>query len=381
MKFAVKRYRQWLNELKNNIHVSRLQTALKVNTDMLLMYWYIGKQLAEKIDNEGWGARVIAQVSADLQKEFPEIKGFSARNLLYMKQFAVEYPELLITQQPVALIKKKGKNQIAQQPVAQFGKISYFLSNPLLAGIPWGHHVYLIDKITDRDERYWYINKTIENNWSRAVLQYQVETDLYKRQHKTKKASNFHLTLPKPQADLANQVLKDPYIFAAMQLGENITERELEMELVKHLQEFVMELGAGFAFVGRQYKLPAGRKDYYIDLIFYHLTLRCYVVIELKMDEFVMEHAGKMNGYLNIVNKHLRQPHDNPSIGIILCGAKDNVEVDYALTNINHPIGVSEYSFSKSLPKNLKDKLPSVKQLQTEVNSFLKKIHTVKKKK
>jgi predicted nuclease of restriction endonuclease-like (RecB) superfamily len=210
-------------------------------------------------------------------------------------------------------------------------------------------------------------------------LQYQIQTDLYLRQHKTKKVSNFHLTLPKPQADLANQILKDPYIFQMTQIGENITERELETHLVKHIQEFVMELGAGFAFVGRQVKLKAGRKDHFIDLLFYHLFLRCFVVIELKMDEFEFSHSGQLNGYLNMVNKQLRQEHDNPSIGIILCGAKDNVEVDYALTNINHPIGVSEYNFSKSLPKNLKDKLPSAKQLQNEVKNFLKKNRITKK--
>ena len=412
MRTPAKKYNQWLVELKNNIHQSRLQTALKVNTDMLVLYWYIGKKIAEKIEAEGWGTKVIEQLAGDLQKEFPDMKGLSVRNLLYMKQFAMVYPELLITQQAVALIgtkKKKligqqtaaqlkknkitvitqqpvaligddSKKIIGQQPVAQFSNKTFYVSNPSLVSVPWGHHITLIDKISDTEERLWYINKTIENNWSRAVLEYQLDTDLYQRQHKTKKASNFHLTLPKPQADLANQILKDPYVFQAFQLGENINERELENHLVKHIQEFVMELGAGFAFVGRQVKLKAGRKEYFSDLLFYHLYLRCFIVIELKMDEFEMEHAGKLNGYLNMVNRQLRQQHDNPSIGIILCGSKDNVEVDYALTNINHPIGVSEYTFSKLLPKNLKDKLPSAKQLQTEVSSFMKKINRSKRK-
>jgi predicted nuclease of restriction endonuclease-like (RecB) superfamily len=395
MKGGVKKYNQWLGELKNNIHQSRLQTALKVNTDMLLLYWYIGKQITEKIAAEGWGTKVIEQLSVDLQKEFPDMKGFAVRSLLYMKQFAVIYPDLLITQQAVALMPKntktvitqqpvalikKDKNLIGQQPAAQFSNKIYYLSNPVLVNIPWGHHVTLMDKISDNEERLWYVNKTIENNWSRAVLQYQIDTDLYQRQHKTKKASNFHLTLPKPQADLANQILKDPYIFKAFQLGENINERELENHLIKHIQEFILELGAGFAFVGRQVKFKTGRKEYFIDLLFYHLFLRCYVVIELKMEEFEMEHAGKLNGYLNMVNKQLRQQYDGPTIGIILCGSKDNMEVDYALTNINQPIGVSEYTFSKLLPKNLKDKLPSVKLLQEEVNSFLKKIKPAKKK-
>jgi predicted nuclease of restriction endonuclease-like (RecB) superfamily len=388
-----------------------LQTALKVNADMLILYWYIGKQIIKKTATEGWGAKIIEQLSVDLQNEFPDMQGFSVRSLKYMQKFAITYPDLLIvqqaaaqlqkklvkpiTQQPAALIKKHknkivqrsvaqlqkhSKALIVQQPAAQFSNTTYYLSNHLLVNIPWGHHMLLMDKINDNDERLWYINKTIENNWSRTVLQYQIETDLYQRQHKTKKASNFHLTLPKPQADLANQILKDPYVFRFLQLGENITETELEQELIKHIQEFIIELGAGFAFVGRQVKLTTGKKEYFIDLLFYHLFLRSYVVIELKMEEFEMAHTGQMNGYLNMVNKQLRQPHDNASIGIILCGAKDNVEVDYALTSINHPIGVSEYTFSKSLPKKLKDKLPSPKQLQDEVNSFLKKIKSVKKK-
>ncbi len=443
MKLVVKKYNQWLGELKNNINHSRLQTSLKVNSDMLILYWYVGKQIVEKIDAEGWGTKVIEQLSVDLQKAFPDMKGFSVRNLLYMKQFASVYPQFLITQQPAAQLNKSKKNligqqpaaqlqknnkslitqqpvaqlqknnkipigqqpaaqlkknkknlivqqpaallednnTITQQPAAQFSNKTYFLSNALLVSIPWGHHMLLLDKIKEEEESFWYINKTIENNWSRAVLQYQIETDLYLRQHKTKKASNFHLTLPKPQADLANQILKDPYIFKLMQVGENINEKELEDHLVKHIQEFVMELGAGFAFVGRQVKLKAGRKDHFIDLLFYHLFLRCYVVIELKMDEFELSHTGQLNGYLNMVNKQLRQQYDNPSIGIILCGAKDNIEVDYALTSINHPIGVSEYHFSKSLPKNLKDKLPSAKLLQAEVTRFLKRNKIVKTKK
>jgi len=411
MKTPVRKYNQWLIELKANINQSRLQTALKVNTDMLILYWYIGKQIIEKIEAEGWGAKIIEQLADDLQKEFPDMKGFAVRSLKYMQKFATIYPELLIVQQaaaqlkknknqigqqlaaqlkktnktsivqqPAAQLSKNKKSTITQQPAAQFSNTIYYLSNPALVNIPWGQHMLLMDKVINNDERLWYINKTIENNWSRAVLQYQIETDLYLRQHKTKKASNFHLTLPKPRTDLANQILKDPYIFRFPQIGEFVNERELEQHLIKHIQEFILELGAGFAFVGRQVKFKAGKKEHFIDLLFYHLFLRSYVVIELKMDEFEIEHAGQLNGYLNMVNKQLRQQHDNPSIGIILCGAKDNVEVDYALISINHPIGVSEYTFSKSLPKNLKDKLPSVKQLEDEVNRFLKKIKSAKRK-
>jgi predicted nuclease of restriction endonuclease-like (RecB) superfamily len=408
-----RKYQSWLAALKADISACKLQTALQVNSNMLILYWYIGRQIDEKIKQESWGSRIIEQLSADLQKTFPDLKGFSTRNLLYMQQFSVAYPNLLITQQPVAQLAKTSKNAkgvitqqpvaqlaktsknakgvitqqpvaqlrktsknakgvITQQPVAQLGQYMLNMANAELVGIPWGHHTLLMDKVTFTDERIWYIQKTIENKWSRTVLQYQLQTDLYKRQHKTKKASNFHLTLPKVQSELANAILKDPYKFDFLSLGDKFTERELELQLVHHVQDFLIELGAGFAFVGRQYKLKAGRKEHYIDLLFYHLYLRSYVVIELKLGEFELEHTGQMNGYLNMVNAQLRQPHDNPTIGIILCSSKDTVEVDFALNNIAHPIGVSDYAFSKSLPRNLRDKLPGAKQLQDEVKRFWK---------
>jgi predicted nuclease of restriction endonuclease-like (RecB) superfamily len=406
-----KTYRSWLAELKNSIQQSKLHTALQVNSNMLILYWYIGRQIDEKIRKESWGQKVIEQLSADLQKSFPDLKGFSSRNLLYMQQFSAAYPGLLILQQPAAKLKSNGKKSITQQPAAQLGKIKrntsnvitqqpvaqlgkikrntsnvitqqpvaqleqYCLNNPHshIASIPWGHHTLLMDKVAPLEERVWYIQKTIENNWSRAVLQYQIESGLYDRQHKTKKTTNFHLTLPKAQSDLANQILKDPYKFEFLQVSEKITERQLEQQLVDHIQEFLIELGAGFAYVGKQFKLKAGRKDHYLDLLFYHLHLRCFIVIELKLEDFELSHVGQMNGYLNMVNKQLKQKADNPSIGIILCGSKDAVEVDYALMGIEHPIGVSEYRYMKTLPKQLKDKLPSVKQLQNEVKLFLKK--------
>lgn len=388
------KYRSWLAALKADILQCKLQTALQVNRNMLILYWYIGKQIDDKIKQEGWGSRIVEQLSADLQKTFPDLKGFSTRNLLYMQQFSAAYPNLLITQQPVAQLEKttkktkkaitqqavaqlakaakNAKTAITQQPVAQLGEYVLGAEDSELVAIPWGHHTLLLDKIEAADERIWYIQKTIENKWSRNVLQYQLQTDLYKRQHKTKKSSNFHLTLPQVQSELANAILKDPYQFDFLSLGEKFTERELEQQLVHHVQDFLIELGAGFAFVGRQYKLKAGRKEHYIDLLFYHLHLRSYIVIELKLGEFELEHTGQMNGYLNMVNAQLRQPMDNPTIGIILCSSKDVVEVDFALNNIAHPIGVSDYTFSKSLPKNMRDKLPGAKQLQDEIKRFWK---------
>lgn len=397
MKNTAKEYRQWLVELKKNINRSKLQTALQVNQDMLVLYWYIGKQIIQKIDKEGWGTKIIPQLSLDLQKDFPDLQGFSVRNLLYMKQFSGAYPEFLITQQAAAQLEYTDKNRggrqrankiksrtinqsshavhventITQQLAAQFDNMEWFLSNSQLVSIPWDHHIYLLDKITDATERNWYIHKTIENNWSRAVLRYQVDTDLYQRQVKAKKVSNFHLTLPKAQGELANQILKDPYKFGFIQLGEDITEFELEQGIIRHIEEFLIELGAGFAFVGRQVALRVGRKNRKIDLLFYHLLLRSFIVIDLKMDEFEWEDTGQMNGYLNVINKKFRQPADNPTIGIILCGAKDNIDVDYALQNINHPIGVSEYQYIKSLPALLKENLPTAKQLKDEVKKIL----------
>lgn len=367
-----RKYSQWLIELKKNIQQSKLQTALQVNTNMLVLYWYLGNELNIKIEKEGWGSNIVQNLSTDLQKSFPDIKGFSTRSMIYMQQFAKAYPNLLITQQAVALIKKT-KKTITQQAVALIGNNEYILSNTAVASIPWGHHTLLLDKVENEKERIWYIEQTIENNWSRNILLYQIETDLYTRQHKTRKASNFHLTLPKPQSDLANQILKDPYKFDFLQLGTQFTEREMEQELIHHIQKFLIELGAGFAFVGRQFKLKIGRKEHYLDLLFYHLHLRSYIVIELKMEEFELAHTGQMNGYLNIVNEQLKHPTDNSSIGIILCSSKDTVEVDFALRNIHHPIGVSDYEFSKSLPKSLKNKFPSAKQLETEVKKFLRK--------
>ena len=393
MKNTIKQYRQWLVALKEDISNSKLQAVLQVNQHMLLLYWYLGKQIIQKVDVEGWGAKVILQLAKDLQKPFPDMQGFSARNLRYMRQFANAYPDLLIGQQAAAQLQAEKKNPgkrgnralqphkttIGQQAAARFNNKQWFLSNPSLVSIPWGHHMYLLDKIADKEARLWYIQKTIEHNWSRAVLQYQVQTDLFQRQKKNKKHSNFHLTLPKPQSDLANQVLKDPYIFNFLEFGEKMTEHELETQLINHIQEFLIELGAGFAFVGRQVKFKTGRKDHFIDLLFYHLILRSYIVIELKMEEFEFSHTGQMNGYLNFVNKHLKQADDHPSIGIILCGSKDEVEVDFALSNINQPIGVSDYRFIKSLPRRLQGKLPDAKALQNEVRKFLGKNDRSKK--
>jgi predicted nuclease of restriction endonuclease-like (RecB) superfamily len=386
---VTKQYKSWLTELKQNISNVRMQTSLQVNASMLMVYWYIGKQIQQKIDIEDWGAKIIDQLTEDLRLAFPDMSGFSRRNLSYMRRFAAEYPFPEFVQQPVAQIQGKEKRKasdssqvskkaIVQQPVAQLentvmsGALSLEkeFAQQAIAQIPWGHHTVLLDKVSDIDERLWYVNKTIENKWSRNVLLYQISSDLYHRQAKTKKTTNFHQTLPKEQSDLALQILKDPYKFEFLQLSQYATERELETELTNHIQHFLLELGAGFAYVGRQFKLKLGRKEYFLDLLFYHLQLRCFIIIDLKMGEFEPEFAGKMNAYLNVLNKEHKQIHDNPSIGIILCNSKDEIEVEYALQGLQHPIGVSEYKTMHTLPKELRDKLPSVRQLKEAVKEF-----------
>jgi predicted nuclease of restriction endonuclease-like (RecB) superfamily len=357
---TTKGYNNWLKTLKATIHQSKFHTALQVNSNMLMMYWLIGKELNEKIEQENWGAKVIDTLSIDLQKEFPDMQGFSVRSLTYMKDFATKYDNGLIL----------------QQPVAELGSQKYVVENNTIFSIPWGHHTLILDKVKIKTAAIWYIEQTIENNWSRAILKYQIETDLYTRQVKRKKTTNFLTTLPKAHGDLANQILKDPYKFNFLQLSAKANEHELETQLMNHIQKFLIELGAGFAFVGRQVKIKAGKKEYFIDLLFCHLQLHSYIVIDLKMDEFMLEHTGKMNGYLNMVNKNFRTAHDNPSIGIILCGSKDDVEVDFALTNIAHPIGVSEYEFTKALPAKIANKMPGAKQLKLEMKKFFKQKNT-----
>ena len=370
-----KSYKSWLTELKQNISQVRLQTSMQVNANMLLVYWYIGKQILEKQELHGWGAKVVEVLAQDLQKAFPDTKGFSVRNLKYMRRFVELYSPTLevyslpknkktsIVQTVSAQLENSSTNLIVQTLSAQLGNSSLF-------NISWSHHVLLMDKAGDTEERLWYIKQSIENGWSVRVLDYQISTSLYKRQHKKQKSTNFHLTLPKEHSDLANQILKDPYNFDFLQISKDTTERELEIHLTNHIQQFLLELGAGFAYVGRQFKLKLGRKEYFLDLLFYHLHLRCFIVIELKMGEFEPEFAGKMNAYLNALNKEYKKPHDNPSIGIILCNSKDEIEVEYALQGLQHPIGVSEYKTIHALPKNLRDKLPSVKQLKDAIKEF-----------
>lgn len=329
-------YRDFLQQLKDDVRSSQLRATLSVNRELVLLYWRIGRQILERQERQGWGAKVIERLSADLRREFPEMKGLSARNLVYMQTFAAAWPD----------------QQFTQQVVAQ---------------LPWGHQCSLLDKITDRTERLWYLQQTIEHGWSRSVLVHQIESGLYRRQGKA--LTNFTETLPAPQSDLAQELLKDPYNFDFLTLGEEARERNLHRGLLDHVQNFLLELGAGFALVGSQYPLKVGASEFYPDLLFYHLKLRCFVVIELKVVEFAPEFAGKMNFYLSAIDGLLRTDADGPSVGLILCRSRDKVVAEYALRDVRKPIGISLYRLNESLPAQFRQDLPSIEMLETELTA------------
>lgn len=333
-------YRQFLVSIKDRVRTAQVRAGLAVNRELVLLYWRIGREILEKQSKLGWGAKVIDRLSVDLRHAFPEMKGFSPRNLKYMRKIAETYPE----------------EEFVRQAVAQ---------------IPWSHNCILVDKIKDKNKRVWYIQETIEHGWSRNILVHQIESGLYRRQGKA--LTNFEFTLPKPQSDLAQQILKDPYNFDFLTLGEHARERDLEKGLLEHFRDFLLELGKGFAFVGSQHPLEVGGRDFFIDLLFYHLSLRCYVAIELKIGDFKPEYAGKMNFYLSAVDDLLRHGDDQPSIGIILCKTRSKIIVEYSLRDTKKPIGVSAYKLTAKLPKKLKSGLPTVEEIEAELEATSRK--------
>lgn len=334
-------YRELLESLKVSIRSAQIRAAVSVNRELVLLYWQIGREILQRQEQEGWGARVIERLAQDLKREFPEMKGFSPRNLKYMRAFAEAWPD----------------EQIVQQLAAQ---------------IPWFHHCVLLDKVKDPKERLWYVQQTIEHGWSRNVLVHQIESGLYRRQGKA--ITNFQRTLPAPQSDLAHSLIKDPYLFDFLTLGPKAQERDLERALLEHLRDFLLELGAGFAFVGSQYRLDVGGEEFYIDLLFYQLRLRCYVVIDLKIGEFKPEYAGKMNFYLSAVDDLLRHPEDRPSIGLILCKSKNRLVAEYALRDLSKPMGVATYRLPEALPAELQEALPRLRELEAELEKNLKEL-------
>lgn len=326
-------YASLLAELKERIRTARLRAAVAVNEELILLYWSIGRDILDRQTATGWGARVIDRLAADLRRDFPEMTGLSPRNLKYMRAFAEAFPEREIVQQ-------------------------------IVARLPWGHAIKLVESVKSPEQRIWYARQAAEYGWSRNVLAHQIDSDLFARQGKA--LTNFGRTLPAPQSDLAQELIKDPYSFDFLSLGPEITERELEQGLLEHLRSLILELGKGFAFVGSQYHLEVGDQDYYLDLLFYHLRLRCFVVVELKIEEFKPEFAGKMNFYLSAMDDQLRHKSDASSIGIILCKGKNEVIVEYALRDSSKPMGVAGYRLSAALPESLKTELPTEAEFARE---------------
>jgi predicted nuclease of restriction endonuclease-like (RecB) superfamily len=345
-------YKQWLNDLKLRIRRSQIKAAVKVNTELLHLYWDLGQDIVTRQLESAWGSGFFEQLSRDLRSEFPHLKGFSPRNLDYIKRFYLFYYQgNTILQQPVAKLSDPYKHQSDSE-----------FENPPIFQIPWGHHIQIITKCKSNKEAMFYVHKTIENGWSRAVLMHFIEVDLYTAQGKA--LTNFSRLLPEPQSDLANEVVKDPYNFDFITLTEPYRERELEDALTTNITKFLIELGHGFAYVGRQIPVKIGQTERFIDLLFYHLELRCYIVVELKAKKFEAEYAGKLGLYVAAINHQRKKPTDNPTIGMIICKTKDNIEVEYSLESSSQPIGVSEYQLSKLLPENYKSLLPSIEEIE-----------------
>ena len=385
-----KEYINWLKQLKERVRSAQVKAALKVNAELLSLYWDMGTEIIEKEKEAKWGNKLIEQLAKDLSDEFPDIKGFSRSNLYYIRKWVQFYESSAIVQQPVGQLPEssKGQQAVAQivqqsvgqkkklpQPVAKSsGKIVQQAVAPFVpqavGQIPWGHHREIITKCKDVEEALFYIAQTTQHNWSRSVLVHQMESGLYKR--KGKALTNFEYTLPKPQSDLANELLKSPYNFDFLSLGEEASERDLENALTNHLIKFLLELGTGFAFLGRQQLLMVDGDDFYLDLLFYHTKLHCYVVVELKIDNFKPEYAGKLNFYLSAVDAQLKTTSDQPSIGLLLCKKAGKLIVEYSLKNIGKPIGVSEYQLTESIPASLKGKLPTIKQIEKELKDIAK---------
>lgn len=345
--------------------------VLAVNSELVRLYWDIGRIIDERQRREGWGAAVIPRLALRLKNEWPELKGFSERNLGLMIAFALQYPQPdSFLQPPVAklpgasvvpqAVPETGPPEVVQPAVAQLPAATFW-------AVPWAHHVVIMQKVKDFAARRWYMEQALSNGWSRNVLALQIDARAHARHGKA--VSNFAAQLPAPQSDLVRQTLKDPYIFDFLTLTEPFQERELETELIRHLERFLLELGQGFAFVGRQYRLVVGDEDFYVDLLFYRLRLRAFVVIDLKKGRFKPEYAGKLNFYCNVVNDRLKHPTDAPTIGLILCQTRDHLLAEYSFSGIDKPIGISTYELTRALPARFKSSLPTVEAIEAELSA------------
>jgi len=330
-------YQHFLTALKTQIQHAQQRASLAVNQELLKLYWQIGHDILQRQQQLGWGSKVIEQLAADLRKAFPELKGFSRSNLLYMRSFAENWPNF-------------ESDAIVQQAVGQ---------------IPWGHNIVLLGKLKDKEKRLSYALLCQQNGWSRNVLIHQIESQLLER--KGNAITNFENTLATPQSELAQEVLKDPYIFDFLSIGEKAKERDIEQALTQQISQFLLELGAGFAFVGRQVHLEVGEQDFYLDLLFYHLKLRCYLVVELKAGDFKPEHTGQLSFYLSAVDSQIKTDEDGPTIGLLLCKSRNKVIAEYALRDNSKPIGVAEYQLAQALPVDFESKLPSIERIEAEL--------------
>lgn len=335
-------YKQWLVSLKQQFQQTQIKASVQVNQALLKYYWQLGEQIVERQQKSEWGTGFLKQLSHDLMTEFPDVKGFSQRNLELVRQWYVYWCD---------------ESVIAKQLVSQ------------LTNIPWGHNLQLIRKCKNSQEAQYYVQQTLAHGWSRSVLVHQIESGLYQREGRA--LTNFEATLPAIQSDLAQQTLKDPYIFDFLALSKDYNERELEQGLIEHITQFLLELGTGFAYMGRQVPIQVGERDFYLDLLFYHTRLHCHVVIELKVVDFEPEHVGKLNFYIKAVDEQIRQASDQPTIGILLCKSKDKTVVEYALSNVQKPLGVTEYQLTQSLPDDLKSSLPSIEEIERELEGEL----------
>lgn len=330
-------YVQWLADIKNRVLAARHKAALAVNAELVSLYWHIGRDILQRQAAQGWGSKVIDRLGRDLREAFPEMKGFSRANLMYMRAFAEAWTDF----------------EIVQQIVGQ---------------LPWGHNVLLLNRIKEQEARLFYVQKAIAENWSRATLEVHIKNRLHERQEKA--VTNFAVRLPAPTSALAQETLKDPYLFDFLSLGEDAQEREIENALMQHITRFLLELGNGFAFVGRQYRLEVNGDEFFIDLLFYHTRLKCYVVVELKATAFKPEHAGQLNFYLAAVDAQIKAPDDHPTIGLLLCKTQNRLVAEYALSGIDKPIGIAEYELVRALPEPLVTNLPTVEQLENELSDW-----------
>ena len=402
----------------SDLEHTQVRMIASANADMLFHYWKVGHFILYLQKKEGWGSKVIDNLSKAIRSKYPDKRGYSRRNIFYMCQFASAYPlEVLkemdridsllttptienvlsltnelnqIVQQPVALIQSTDNqsNTITQQPVAQLEEVTETLStiyhcdisqieeifkHSAIVRTNWASHVILLNSKLPLGECYWYITQAVANGWSRNVLQMQIETNLFARQIMAKKVSNFSVRLPKPQSDLANYLMKDPYIFDMMGQTDKMAERDIERQLVSHITKYLLEMGNGFAFVAQQKHFEVGDSDFYADLILYNIQLHAYVVVELKATPFKPEYMGQLNFYINVVDDTLRGEHDNKTIGLLLCNGGDKVVAQYALSGYNQPIGVSDYQLSKAIPENLKSTLPTVEEVEEELSKIVDK--------